>query len=482
MKTMQRIACGGMPLWLAACAIQAPPATNIFAATPLQWHAALPADNGVAGMPHNGTLTDLSQWWEQQGDPLLVQLIAAAQAVSPTIASAKSRIEQAQAARVSAGAALLPSLDASLSASRSSAQPPLPMATVAQGGLQSSWELDLFGGNRAARDGTQARLEGAQAGWHDARVAVAAEVADQYYSVRACEKLLAVTRSDTASRVETSRLLQLSAAAGFEASATAALARASAAEGNGRVTLQHTQCDLGIKALVALTALAEPELRQKLAATPGDLPQSATLNIASLPAQILAQRPDVFRAESEVTAASAELGSTQALRYPRLTLSGSVGVANFRTGGVSTNLNTWSIGPLALTLPLFDSGKRAANIAAAQARYDEAVAQYRDRVRQAVREVEQALVNLQSTAARNEDARAAVDGYLASFNATESRYSSGLASLVELEEARRTRLAAEVALVTLQRERVAAWIALYRAAGGGWSKAQLAPVAVSAQP
>ena len=85
--------------------------------------------------------------------------------------------------------------------------------------------------------------------------------------------------------------------------------------------------------------------------------------------------------------------------------------------------------------------------------------------------MEIALLNLQSTASRRGDSQAAVEGYRASFNATQARYKSGLASLVELEDARRTLLAAETALVSLQRERMAAWIALYRAAGGGWSVA-----------
>jgi outer membrane protein TolC len=135
-----------------------------------------------------------------------------------------------------------------------------------------------------------------------------------------------------------------------------------------------------------------------------------------------------------------------------------------------------------LTLPLFDGGTRRANVDAAQARYEEAVANYRGNVRQAVREVEEALVNLQSTGARSEDALVAVDGYRTSFNGTEARYQSGLASLLELEDTRRTRLAAEIALVTLQRERIAAWVALYRAAGGGWTTASLATTASSAQP
>ena len=90
-------------------------------------------------------------------------------------------------------------------------------------------------------------------------------------------------------------------------------------------------------------------------------------------------------------------------------------------------------------------------------------------LRTAVREVEDALIDLQSTAARTDDGQIAVDGFEASFNATDARYRGGLASLFELEEARRSLLTARNTLVDLRRERTAAWIALYRALGGGWS-------------
>ena len=122
-----------------------------------------------------------------------------------------------------------------------------------------------------------------------------------------------------------------------------------------------------------------------------------------------------------------------------------------------------------MSLPIFDSGKRSANVDAARARYDSAVSSYRATVRQAVSEVEQALVNLDASAARSSDAASALQGYRISFEAVEQRYQSGLASLFELEDARRSRLAAEQAVINLQRERSAAWVALYRAAGGGWS-------------
>jgi multidrug efflux system outer membrane protein len=463
MKKLRFIAAGAAALWLAGCAVTGPSATAAADAPP-QWYAAL---------PHNGALTELALWWQQLGDPLLVLLVEASQTASPTVAAAASRIRQARASRIAAGAALLPSLDGVGSVARGNTQPPTPLATTAQAGVQAAWEIDLFGGNRAARDAAQARLEAARAGWHEARVSVAAETANSYVNLRTCERQLEVANNDAKSRAETARLSELGARAGFTAPATAALARASAAEGSARATQQRAQCELEVKALVALTALPEPGLRQKLAASSAHPLQSASLAVASVPAQVLAQRPDVYRAEREVAAASAEVGRARAERFPRLSLSGSIAAGTARVGAVSIDLQTWSIGPLAITVPLFDGGgRRAASEDAAQARYEEAAVVYAGRVRQAVREVEEALVILDSAHARGEDASVAAEGFRTSFVATEARYRSGLASLVELEDARRTLLAAETALVGLQRERAAAWIALYRAMGGGWARPQ----------
>ena len=456
-------------LLLCACAASAPPATVAMPAPP-QWYAPL---------PHGGSLASLSQWWQQQHDPLLVELLETAQAVSPSIVTARANIAQAGANRAAAGAALLPTLDATGNVSRSVSAPinrtvAVPV-NVGQLGLQTSWELDLFGPNAASRDAAQERFEGAQALWHDARVVVAAEVATQYYGVLSCDKLRLVADADARSRAETARLSALATQAGFEAPATAALARASAAESKARATQQRAQCDVDIKALVALTAVNEAVLREKLsvalahAATPERT--EAFVHITNVPADVLAQRPDVVAAAREVAAASFDVGSASAQRYPRLSLTGNIMANRSGARGVTQGFDTWSIGPLALTVPLFDGGASDARLAAAKARYDEAAGKYRSTGRQAVREVEEALVKLQSTADRSGDAAQAVDGYQASFAGTEARYQAGLTSLVELEDARRTLLSAQSALVNLELERRNAWIALYRALGGGWSTA-----------
>jgi multidrug efflux system outer membrane protein len=465
MASPRRAAASLATLLLAGCAGLTPPSATTApaagaAAIPSQWQAPL---------PHDGQLGDLQRWWQQFDDPLLAQLIEAGQQASPTVAAARARIEQSRAARVASGAALLPSLDAGAAVSRGRFELGAPIGTSASASLQAAWELDLFGANRAGRDAAQARLEGSQASWHDARVSVAAEVASTYLSLRACEAQVAQTQFDATSRAETARLTELAAKAGFQPPASADLARASAAQGSATLTQQRAQCDLAVKALVALTGLAEPALRERLGAATAKLPQPAQITVATVPAQALAQRPDLLAAARDVSAASADASQAQAQRYPRIGLAGHIGPARFESGGASTSGTVWSLGPLTVSLPVFDGGTRRANADAARARYEAAAASYAASLRTAVREVESALVALQSTAARNEDARVAAAGFERSYRAAESRFRGGLASLFELEDARRSAVAAQSALIDLQRERVAAWISLYRALGGGWS-------------
>ncbi len=464
---------------LAGCALTRPPA-QVAAPFPAQWNAPL---------PHGGSVASLTDWWRQLDDPLLVELIAAAEAASPNVASAAARVAEARSTRVQAGAALLPSLDGTASASRgtsgfssgasssgssgtgssSELSASTPVTTL-QAGLQSKWEVDLFGRLRADRDAAEAKQNSADAKWHDARVAVAAETANAYFAERACQAQLRVSVSDARSRAETSRLTDLSAGAGFTAPADAALARASAADASGRLTQQRAQCAIQRKALVALSGIDEPTLAQKLADSPTQRALPAVGSIASVPAEAIAQRPDVYAAELGVASASADVGSAEAERYPKLTVSGNIGRSQLRVSGFRQSLETWTVGPVSLTVPLLDGGARKANTDAAKARYAEAVSLYRANVRQAVREVEEALVNLDATNARTTDADSAVKNYQASFDATQARYSSGLASLFELEDSRRTLFTAQTARVSLQRERTEAWVALYRSMGGGWSR------------
>jgi len=465
-------------LMLGGCAGLVPSPEPVTVAPPAaQWQVALPEP-----APGSTPADDLKRWWQQFNDPVLTQLIDAAQHASPTIAAAGSNIEQARATWVAGGAALLPSVDATASAARRRIDLSTPVISSAAAGVQAAWEIDLFGANRAGRDAAQARLDGTEASWHGARISVAAETASAYLGLRACEAQTVQAALDATSRAQTARLTGLAAKAGFQAPANADLARASAAQGNSILTQQRAQCDLIVKSLVVLTALPEPGLRQMLAGGTANLPEPAQIVIAQVPADALAQRPDLFAAERELTAAGADVTQAQAQRFPSVTLAGAITPIHIAAAGVSANGTVWSVGPVTVTVPVFDGGVRRANARAAQARYDAAASDYAARLRTAVREVEEALIALQATAARGADARIAADGFERSYRAVDARYQSGLGSLFDLEDARRSAVAAQRELIDLQRERVAAWIALYRALGGGWNAADATDAVANAAP
>lgn len=459
------LSAAGLALLLAGCASTVPsnPPPSAPASLPAAWQAPL---------PHGGTAQDLAQWWAQFNDPLLPELISAAQAASPTLASAKARIERARASLTSAGAGAWPRLDGVGSASSGKQQPGQARVDSLSLGVQASWEIDLFGAVAAGRSAAQARLDGAEAGWHDARVSLAADVASQYTNLRACEAQAQQSDLDAASRIQTAQLTDQSAKSGFTAPADAALVRAGAAQARSQAVAQRAQCETLIKTLVELTDLPEPTLRQRLAAGNAKLPQPAPIAVTALPAELLNQRPDLADSARAVVAAAGDRAQSRARQLPQLSLSGSLAAAQLRSGGVTTNGNTWSIGPLVLTLPIFDAGARSAATAAAQASYDEAVAQYRGQLRRALREVESSLVALDATASREADAQSAARDFEASLVATQARQRGGLASLLDLEAARRNALQAQSALIGLQQERATAWINLYRALGGGWKNSQ----------
>jgi outer membrane protein, multidrug efflux system len=428
-----------------------------------------------APLPHNGDVAALSGWWQRWNDATLVALIEAAQAGSPTLDQAAARINQARAAQRIAGASALPGASGSGNASRGNlAGQSLGLGTLSSisTSLQSSWEIDLFGANRRGREAAAARTDARSLDWHQARVSLAADVASAYANLRVNETLVLGFERDVASRNETSRLTGLKTSAGFEAPANAALARASASEAAARLSAQRAEVDLGVKALVALTGLAEPDVRARLSAGRAQVPQAATLRIDAVPAVVLSQRPDLAASERELAALTADIGAAEADRYPRISLLGSVGYSLARISGGSAGSTTWSFGP-SVDIPLFDAGRRLAVAAQARARYDEAVASYRAIAIRAVREVEEALTQQQSAAQRAPDLRAALADYQAFEKAAQARLSVGAGSVLELEDARRAVLGAQVAVLTLERERLSAAIALYRAAGGGWDTTQI---------
>ena len=464
MRCRRTLLLAGVAVTLTGCAglgpVAAPPAPER-PAPPAAWQAPV---------AHGGSVSELSAWWAQVGDDTLPELIALAQAASPSLSAAQAQLERARAELFAGQAALGPTVDASANANRGNTQYPLPLSRTAGASLAASWEADLFGRNRFAAQAAQARADGAEALWHDARVVIAAETAVQYLSLRYCEAVLEQVAADLRALDTLTRLARLNAEAGLQTSAAADGAAARQAGASSRLLAQQAACDLDVKALVALTALAEPDLRQRLARRAGrDLDVPPAMVVRSMPAQVVAQRPDVLAAEREVLAAASLVGEARTLRLPRLSLGGSIGAFSVRGGPLAADLNTWSVGPIRLQVPVFDGGVAQARVKAAQAEFDHAVRQFDAKARQAIREVEEALVQAHFTSQRLTQVRSARFALERSLRATEQRVAAGLDSRQSLEEARRAVIDIRLNELATVREGLIAGVSLYRAAGGGWN-------------
>ena len=456
-------------LVLAACATQlAYQAPNV--SVPASWQAE---------QPHSGQREQLADWWASFDDPVLSRLITLAEDDSPTLAKAVARIDGARATSVSSSAAG-PAVNGSASVARAGKTQSgvASESTSRSAGLDASWELDLFGKLRKSRDAAQARVQARLDDWHDARVSLAAEVADTYVQFVSCRMLAFTYEAQAQSQQQTGRATLVSVRAGFTASSEADLAGAGAANANATAMAQRTECELLVKSLVAVTGLDETGLRLMLAAQEPTLNEPVGIKVLGVPSNLLRQRPDLAASERAVAAAYADIGQAEARRYPSLSLGGTIALS---ASSLAASAASWSFGP-SLVLPLFDGGKSKAAVASAQATYDEALASHRSTVRGAVKEVEQALVSLDGAARRSEDAQRAATGYRRYFESTEKNWRAGNINLLTLEEARRSAISAESAQITLQRDRLRYWIALYKALGGGWSADREIPQPPAASP
>ncbi|MDE1151589.1 MAG: efflux transporter outer membrane subunit [Micavibrio sp.] len=423
-----------------------------------EWHATL---------PHGGKMADLSTWWSQFDDPVMTSLLTDAETSSPTLDAALARVNQSRASLRVNNAALLPTVagNASTTRARSAASGFAVEQTASIASLDAGWELDLFGGKRRAIEQSTAQLQSSEAGWHDARVTLAAEVADAYVSLRACESDVDLYTRRLKSQSDTRDLVNLKVNAGFASRSDGDLSEASAADAASTLENQKGVCAQRFNLLAQLTAVPAATLQQRLAAATGAVPSPRNADVTTVPADTIQQRPDIAAAERNLAAASAAIGVAEAERYPSLSLGGAIGI-NKANG--SSSLSTWSFGP-SLSLPLFNGGALKAEADRTRAVLDETVAAYRSAVRLAVNEVEDALARLDAVDRRTENAEQAVDRYRKYLAAMDSNYKAGVASLLDLEEARRTVYSSEETLITVRQEQAQAWIALYKAVGGGWN-------------
>ena len=443
------------------------PSQALFAKT-VQWSApSLPA--------HQGEITELKNWWASFNDPLLSELISAAQIDNPNVSAAAARIEQSRANFRAVSAGSLPTVDGSLTAGKRSGSPSTTRNTP-QIGIDANWELDLFGSVSRSKNIAQLQTESAQGNWHDARVTLGAEVALVYIQLKTCEQTASIAQLDVTSQAKTLALTAQKVAAGFTAPAEASLLRANVANAQNQLQANLSDCASLINSLSYLSGIRSDVIAARSKAQIGVLPKPATFDIPTVPAALLMQRPDLVSQERQLAAALEDVGLAIAGQYPRIMLNGNIGLSTARLIGEGKEKPTWQFG-LNIDIPLFDAGRRAAAVDGARGRLAEQQALTELKVAGAVRDVQESLIRLSAANQRQTNANAATKDFEAFFAAAQTRWNVGVGTLLELEEARRLSMNAKLALIQLERERITHWINLYKSVGGGWSQTGLADIA-----
>lgn len=433
--------------------------------------APVPADWPAAAKPSSAaTVKPLPDWQAYFPDPRLQALIEAALEHNRDLRIATARIAEARAQYGIQQAERLPGVN--LNASRSASLTPASTSLTGRpyqaqrydvNASLVSFELDFWGRVRNLNEAAKASYLATEAAQRAFRLSLIADVANAYLSVlelRERAKLAADTAEGRGvMRDLLARRREVGVTSDLEALQAEGSYQAARAE---QANLQRQ------------LAAAENLLAQLVGNIPADLPAGRALEeqdipanlIAGLPGEVLLQRPDVLAAEQRLIAANANIGAARAAFLPRISLTGSFGTASRQLSSLfNTGSDAWSFQP-ALTLPLFDAGRTAANVDVAEARKVIAVAEYEKTLQQAFREVADLLAAREQTAAQlaAQHANAAAQHRRAEL--VEARYRAGVANHLELLDAQRDDFAAAQAELQVRRARLSTSTQLYKALAG----------------
>ncbi len=424
-------------------------------------------------------------WQSFYTDPELRGLIARALLNNRDLRMAVLRVEEARAAYGIQRADQFPTLGVAADAVRqrtpgdlSITGQPLTASQYQVGVGMASWELDFWGRVRNLKDAALENYLATDAARQAATLSLIAQVADSYLTLRELDERLALTRATIASREESLRIFRRR----FEVGAISKLDLTQVE------TLWQQAKALGAE--LERTRAAQAQALQELVGQPIDLPEArAALDDdalmrelpAGLPSDLLTNRPDIVAAEHQLKANNANIGAARAAFLPQITLTGAFGTASSQLGGLfDSGSLAWNFAP-SINLPIFDAGRRQANLELAQARQQQAVAQYEKSIQTAFREVADALSARYWLAEQVKVLRATVDAQAERERLARLRYDHGASPFLEVLDAQRDLLEAQQQWVRTRRALLSSQVALYAALGGG-TQAQPAGSATPEHP
>ena len=442
----------------------------------------VPVPDTFRGAPAGASpdsLADL-QWSALFDDPALTALVTTALQQNFDLRIAAERVQQARAVYRIQRSERFPAIGGSAGvvtsgASREGATPIPDGAdrdvTYAQAGVDFSWELDVWGRLRSLEASSRARYLATEEAQRAVVTILIGDVMERYLALRSLDLELDIARRTAEVGTEGLRLTR---------------ARQERGVGTNLDVRQAEQLLYIARGQVASTeraiALEEHALSLLLGRAPGGIDRGRAIEALSVPPQVpaglpsslLERRPDIRQVEQELVAASAEIGAARAEYFPRISLTGFLGVQSRSLSSlVSGGAGLWSAG-LGAAAPIFNAGRTRANVHYAEAVQRELVVRYQRAIHIALREVADALAAYRKTADQRAEQQHLVETLEASTRLSRQRYEGGVDNFLQLLDARRNLFRSELDLARLRQQELASIVQLYRALGGGWSNTDAA--------
>lgn len=415
-------------------------------------------------------------WWEIFEDPQLEALIRMALEESQDIRIAVARIEEFRGLLGITRADQFPQVDLAGSGARNDPSgnsfpgnvPGLAesIAEIYQLRADVFFEVDLFGRLRRSTEAARAQLLAVEENRRAITISLVASVASTYMTLRDLDQQLEIAQRTVATRADSLRIIE----ARFEKGTVARI-------DVNQAEIQLTIAQAAVAAAERQVVQTENLLSVLLGRRPGAITRGLTLREqtfppsipAGLPSELLQRRPDVLASEAELAAQTARIGVAQALRWPTLSLTGSLGLeSNELSDLIESGSDYWNAG-VGLTAPLFNAGRNKARVEVERARTEQLLLSYEQTVIRAFREVEDALVAIRTYRDEHEARRLQVEAARSATTLSRARYDGGVTSYLEVLDTERSLFNAELAESQTLRLYFTSIIELYKALGGGWA-------------
>jgi len=449
--------------WLAGCAV-GPDYKRPEVLTPTDWR------NGPEA---RDSLGDLG-WWQLFKDPALHELITTAVVANRDLQVAVARVLDSRAQLGVARAAQFPQVNAS--GSYQYTRPFSKNSPMAQGaeiftgddwqaGMDLTFELDLWGRLRRGTEAARAELLASEETRRVVLMTLVADVARTHFDLLELDDELEIARRTLQTRQASLELQRRRFGQGLSTQLDVERAEAEVAVAAGTVPdleRRIVQTENGLSVLLGRNpgpiARGTPLDGQRL---PPEVP-------AGLPSALLERRPDIRQAEQTLVAANARIGMAKAEYFPKISLTGMLGVESVSLSDLFTGGSRfWSIGPT-MTVPLFTAGRTSNTVKGFEARQQQAATQYLQTIQQAFREVEDALVFHRKVREIRTERERRVAATRRALSLATLRYERGLSTQIDVLDAQRQLFSAELDLASTTRDQLTAVVQLYKALGGGW--------------